>query len=90
MNESDKEIGDTLFKNHSWAKVATIGKEATGFDRVHNSGFVTDEYGWIMDYSNISVVYTMSMLSTDFPDWNKGGQWPSLHTYRLHGFNISL
>lgn len=90
MNESDKEIGDTLFKNHSWAKVATIGKEATGFDRVHNSGIVTDEYGWIMDYSNISVVYTMSMLSTDFPDWNKGGQWPSLHTYRLHGFNISL
>lgn len=90
MNTSDEQPGDSLFKNHSWSKVATINKELTGFDRVHNSGIVTDEYGWIIDYSNIPVVYTMSKLKTDFPNWELGGQWPALHTYRLHGYNISM
>ncbi len=90
MNDSDSEVGDTLFKNHSWAKILTIGKDATGFERVHNSGIVTDEYGWIIDYSTIPVVYTMSLLATDFPDWPLRGQWPALHTYRLRGFNVKL
>ena len=90
MGSNDAEVGDTLFKSHNWAKVTTIGKSATGFDRVHNSGIVTDAYGWIIDHTSVPVVYTMSRLATEFPNWNKGGQWPALHTYRLHGYNVEI
>lgn len=90
MSTTDEEAGDTLFKTHTWAKVNTIGKAATGYDRVHNSGIVTDEYGWIVNYEKIPVVYTMSKLATDYPDWEAKGQWPALHTYRLHGFVVEI
>lgn len=90
MNSSDAQVGDTLFKNHSWSKVITLNKALTGFDRVHNSGIVTDEYGWLMDYTSVPVVYTMSKLKTDYPNWSAGGQWPALHTYRMHGYSVSV
>ena len=85
---TDNEFCDCLFRNHSWAKVITIGKSATSFDRVHNCGIVTDSYGRITNYERIGIVYTMSELATSYPNWNKGGQWPALHTYRLHGFIV--
>ena len=90
MSANDELVGDTLFNNAPWTKVGTVGKELTGFDRNHNAGILTDEYGWIMDNSKIPVVYTMSYLMTDYPDWNKGGQWPALHTYRLHGVVLAM
>jgi|GEM_PF-284092 len=85
MKSTDEYVGDSLFAQAPWTKVTTVGKALTGFARNHNAGLVTDEYGWLMYGDRIPVVYTMSMLKTDFPDWEAGGQWPALHTYRLHG-----
>ena len=90
MNFDDTYPGETLFGKHNWSKVTTIGEAQTGFARVHNAGIMTDEYGWLVDSHKIPVVYTMSDLKTDYPDWSLGGQWPALHTYRLHGYVISL
>lgn len=76
--------------NATWKKFQTISKNTTGFERNHNMGLVTDEYGWVISSTKIGVVYTMSMLVTDYPDWSLGGQWPALHTYRLHGIVLDL
>ena len=89
MGKNDTYPGESLFGSHNWSKVATIGKDETGFARVHNAGIVTDEYGWIIDSNKVPVVYTMSELKTDYPDWELGGQWPALHTYRLHGYVVN-
>ncbi len=82
----------TLMVNNakSWTSFGTITKSTTGFERNHNMGLVTDEYGWVLSSTKIGVVYTMSMLCTDYPDWSLGGQWPALHTYRLHGLVMDL
>ena len=80
----------TFGTKKTWIKFGTITKELTGFDRNHNCGLVTDEYGWVLSSTSIGVVYTSSMLKTDFPDWEAGGQWPALHTYRLHGVMLDL
>ena len=85
---TDTYISDTLFRSYAWSKVSTIGPSQTGFPRNHNCGILTDEYGWIINYEVIPVVYTMAQLASDYPGWNKGGQWPSLHTYRVHGYII--
>ena len=74
--------------NAKWAQVKIIGKSATGYDRVHNCGIVTNEYGYIFTQDYIPICYTMSNLATDYPDWGRGGQWPALHTYRIHGYII--
>ena len=89
LSKNDDQLFDSLFKSFSWAKVGTINESMTGYPRNHNSGILTDEYGWLIDYKDIPIVYTMSEYATDYPDWNKGGQWPALHTYRLHGFVVS-
>ena len=85
MGDNDALVGDSLFKANPWTKVSTVGESLTGFKRNHNAGIATDEYGWIVDGSKIPVVYTMSLLASQFPDWEAHGQWPALHTYRLHG-----
>ena len=85
---TDTYISDVLFRTYSWAKVATIGESQTGYPRNHNCGILTDEYGWLINYQVIPVVYTMSDLATDYPGWRGGYQWPALHTYRVHGFII--
>ncbi len=85
LAESDTFIGQTLFGDFDWNKAGAITPETTGFARNHNMGIVTDPYGWILDSTAIPVVYSMSMLMTDYPDWSAPGQWPALHTYRLHG-----
>ena len=74
----------------TWISFGTITKNATGYPRNHNCGLVTDEYGWVLSSTKLPVVYTMSMVSNDFPNWDKGGQWPALHTYRLHGIVVDL
>lgn len=77
-------------KTKSWASFYKITKSTTGYERNHNMGLITDEYGWVLNSTKIGVVYTMSMLSTDYPNWSLGGQWPALHTYRLHGLIVDL
>ncbi len=82
----------TLFDSPSarWTVFDKINEARTGFARNHNCGIVTDVYGWVANPSQLPVVYTMSRLVTDFPNWSGGGQWPALHTYRLHGTIIEL
>ncbi len=84
--------GESLFTGATlrWQKVGSIGPNETGFARVHNCGIMTDPYGWLMNPFQIPVVYTMSDLSSDYPQWGSGGQWPSLHTYRLHGYLLEI
>ena len=89
MSKSDVLVGDSLFNSTPWAKVGTINQELTGYARNHNAGLVTDPYGWLIEDTRIPVVYTMSRLSDEYPGWSKGGQWPALHTYRLHGIVIT-
>ena len=74
--------------NAQWAQVQLIGESATGFKRNHNCGIVTNEFGQLYTQDYIPICYTMARLSSEYPDWNLGGQWPSLHTYRIHGFII--
>ena len=85
---TDEEFVDVLFRNHSWAKVATIGKNETDFPRVHNCGILTDAFGKIFNYEKIGILYTMSELATSYPDWPHHGQWPALHTYRIYGYLV--
>jgi len=84
--------GESLFKGETlrWQKVGSIGPNETGFARVHNCGIMTDPYGWLMNPFQIPIVYTMSDFSSDYPQWGSGGQWPSLHTYRLHGYLLEI
>ncbi len=86
LKDDETTIGDTLFGEFDWNKTGAITSAATGYARNHNMGIVTDAYGWIMDSTKIPIVYTMSDLVTDHPDWEGGGQWPALHTYRLCGY----
>ncbi len=90
LKDNETNIGDTLFGEFDWNKAGAITSAATGYARNHNMGIVTDAYGWIMDSTRIPIVYTMSDLVTDHPNWGAGGQWPALHTYRLCGYVFDL
>ncbi len=92
LDENEETPMHTLATNTSktWIVFGNISKNSTGYERNHNAGLVTDEYGWVLSSTKIGVVYTMSMLRTDYPDWNGSGQWPALHTYRLHGIVLDL
>ena len=78
----------------TWTKVGAINQGLTGFIRNHNCGIVTDEYGWLQNFNQLPIVYTMSLSYNDFYNstdkWPGGGQWPALHTYRLHGIVLDL
>lgn len=67
-----------------------LNEGMTGFKRNHNCGILTDPYGQLTDSTRLAVLYTMSMTPDDFPEWNKGGQWPALHTYRIHGVMMDI
>ncbi|MDR0832511.1 MAG: hypothetical protein LBM99_06410 [Bacillales bacterium] len=90
LNSNDKL--DSLFTdfNVRWEKIDSINQNATGFARVHNACIVTDAYGWLINPYQLPFVYTSSALKEDFPNWDSGGQWPALHTYRLHGYLLEL
>ena len=79
---------DAIFNEPAWNVAGKITSANTGFARNHNMGLLTDAYGRIMNPYKIPVLYTMSDVSDDYPDWEKGGQWPALHTYRIHGYVI--
>ena len=82
------DIRDGIFGGVTYTVLGTIDPAATGYPRNHNAGLVTDEYGWIRDSGDIAAVYSVSGLATDHPGWTLGGQWPALHTYRLHGYRF--
>lgn len=85
-------VGETLFgtTNMRWQKVGVVGPSETGMARVHNTGLLTDEYGWITNPYRLPVIYTKSDLNADHPNWGASGQWPALHTYRLYGYLMEL
>lgn len=85
-------LGTRIFEdyNYTWTMAGKIDSGATGYKRNHNCAIVTDAYGRITDSLCLSFVYTMSLLPAEFPDWSAGGQWPALHTYRLHGFTLDI
>lgn len=83
------DVRDGIFDSVTYTKKGTVDEAATGYPRNHNAGLLTDAYGWIAESGTFPVVYTVSRLATDFPAWPLGGQWPALHTYRLHGIVLS-
>lgn len=82
----------TLFSSEPlrWQVVKSIGTNETGHARVHNAGIVRNEFGWLMNPTQIPILYTKSDVSDDYPEWPLKGQWPALHTYRIYGFLIEL
>ena len=47
---------------------------------------MTDAYGRITDSMTVPVVYTVSILASQNTDDGRVGSWPTLHSYRLHGY----
>ncbi len=84
LGEGEDPFG-ALFGEYRWNVCGKLTRDTTGAFRNHNAGLVTDEYGRIVNPFKIPVVYTVSAAAEDYPDWALGGQWPALHTYRLHG-----
>lgn len=85
-------VADRIFENYNytWVMAGKLNEGMTGFKRNHNCGILTDPYGQLTDSTRLAVLYTMSMTPDDFPEWNKGGQWPALHTYRIHGVMMDI
>ena len=73
-----------------WNVCGKVTAAATGQFRAHNMGILTDAYGQLQNPYKIPVIYTSCDAATDYPNWNKGGQWPALHTYRLHGYVLEV
>ena len=92
LNIDDEYVGETLFAGGimKWNAVGSISKNETTFDRVHNAGIITDEYGWLINPFQIPVVYTRSDLAMRHPNWSKPGHWQALHTYRLYGYLLEI
>ena len=88
------EIGenfDLLFgdETYVWNKFAALDT-GTGHARNHNAGFVRNGQGNLIDPYRVPVLYTAAELAENYPDWNAGGQWPSLHTYCIHGIEFTI
>ena len=77
----------TLFGGtYVWTKYGEVNEAATGYARNHNGAIVTDAYGRITDSMTVPVVYTVSILASQNTDDGRVGSWPTLHSYRLHGY----
>lgn len=83
---------DVLFANetYAWNKAATLSASGLGFARLHNVGIITDAYGKLTSPFRVPVLYTVSDLAADYPNWSAGSVWASLHTYRLHGYVFEI
>lgn len=96
LDKNSDDVFAPLFDPSStrvWQKVGAITEGLTGYKRNHNCGIVTDEYGRLMSGAQLPIVYTMSDLASEHPGWTTPwgtGQWPALHTYRLHGVVFDL
>ena len=76
--------GYTLFNiaGDSWVEVGRVDKNITGYDRNHNSGIVTDPYGWLLSDKLLDCVVTAANAMPTF--------WPALATYRLYQYTMSI
>ena len=66
--------------NHTWSTLKTIGPSDTGFPRNHNTGLVTDQYGWMLHQETVEVAFSCGFMGP-FPDLS----W----TYRIHSLVVS-
>ena len=76
---------DEVFKGNNakdWIKLGTIDSSLTGFPRNHNSCFVTDAYGSLVEQDRIETCFSVSEYSDSI--------WGYLSTYRLYSTSIEL
>ena len=76
---------DEVFRGNNakdWVKLGTINKDLTGFPRNHNSCFVTDGYGSLVESNRIEVCFAVSEYNDSI--------WGYLSTYRLYSTSIGL
>lgn len=76
---------DEAFKGNNakdWIKLGSINGDLTGFPRNHNSCFVTDEYGSLVEKDRIEVCFSVSEYSDSI--------WGYLSTYRLYSTSIGI
>lgn len=76
---------DEVFRGNNakdWVKLGTINKDLTGFPRNHNSCFVTDGYGSLVESDRIEVCFAVSEYNDSI--------WGYLSTYRLYSTSIGL
>lgn len=76
---------DEVFKGNNakdWVKLGTIDSSLTGFPRNHNSCFVTDPYGSLVEQDRIETCFSVSEYSDSI--------WGYLSTYRLYSTSIEL
>lgn len=80
-------VGDVLFAGNNtakvWKQIGYIDQELTGFLKNHNTGLITDEYGYIDATKNVGVAFTRS-------DEETNGIWSSLSTYRIYATGFKL
>ena len=54
-----------LAANCQWKTLGTIGSSLSGFPRNHNAGIRRDEFGYISNYKEFSVYFTVSKAAPD-------------------------
>ena len=67
-----------------WKSLGTIGSALSGFPRNHNAGIRRDAYGYISDYKDFSVYFTVSKAAPDVSSSNCA-EW----TYNIYTTNGS-
>lgn len=80
----DRLFGEEVY---DWNKSGVL-QPSGKYVRAHNAGLVTNSYGRTVNAFRIPVLYTVSEAQSAYKDWlgyDKGWQWPALHTYRIHG-----
>lgn len=73
------QVGDVFFSpaGKSWSTMAVVGEEQTGFPRNHNTGLVTDAFGWMLGGNQVETMFAMSRTGSNY-----------LWTYRIYGYTF--
>lgn len=67
----------------TWTNMAYIYKDISQFPRNHNPGILRDNFGYIDDWENPTVYYTVSKESPDVaPSTGKHAEW-TYHIYKI-------
>ena len=78
-------VGSVLFAGNNttkqWKLMGSINQDLTGFLRNHNPGFITNEYGHILNTDALPVAFTRA---------DEGGGWQHLATYRIYATSIAF
>lgn len=76
--------GYTLFNivGDAWNEMDHIDVSISGFDLNHNTGFVTDPYGWTLSSKSIDCLYT---AANNYPSF-----WGTLASYRIYQYTMDI